>query len=496
MSTEVLYDAPSRADGTDFSAGPDYAASGVSFTTAITGGGTDHFLVQTTGGVKEYYVPGVKPYAGIEVASSDFAFSLDLLSVDYPFEIILRASAFTVSGSWSGYSIKFYGNVGSTGAVTWAKVTSGSYGAETSTGGGVWSYGDRVTVWAQGTTFGVAVNGRTVLTFTDSSFSGTKIMLTAQHNTVAVRFRNLAVATIGAQATTYPYSPDIGWRMPWHIDGSVGASQAGTMTAQQMLDANDENDAIAYSPAVTNGGVIIQVTFPEPRVLTGIFAAFDASVPSVSGCAFQYLGLDGVTWTQGFQDLAVPGTYINTFAMTSLARSVSTNWRTTISNGFQTYPGSIRGVRIVNGSPGFSYNYPLDAFHLYGYIPAGSGVHRLRLWHPHLDIPLSGAYFDLDDIASSSVRTRDFRIKNISTALTANSISVDVQSPLYGTTLTNQFGLRKASDTPGVYVPTLTITSLASGALSEVLTWRRTTPTVQPSRIETPFVRMQTGSFT
>lgn len=116
--------------------------------------------------------------------------------------------------------------------------------------------------------------------------------------------------------------------------------------------------------------------------------------------------------------------------------------------------------------------------HLYGGIAAGQTPDRLRMWHPTLDEPLDdntstdGAHLDWADIAQGTTADKQFRIKNNSATLTANSIVVSTEvltdtSPALGGQITYSDG--------GPFASTVTIPSLAPGALSPVLTVRRST---------------------
>jgi hypothetical protein len=128
-------------------------------------------------------------------------------------------------------------------------------------------------------------------------------------------------------------------------------------------------------------------------------------------------------------------------------------------------------VRIrFNNNNGYG-NPRLCVLHLYGSRPTTS-VDRLAFWHPTTDQAIGTADLDFGDIAQGTSVTKQFRIKNISGTLTANSITLQVSDLLPEYTGT---GLQVSTDNV-TYQNSVNIGNLASGIISPTLYVRRTVP--------------------
>jgi hypothetical protein len=110
--------------------------------------------------------------------------------------------------------------------------------------------------------------------------------------------------------------------------------------------------------------------------------------------------------------------------------------------------------------------------HLYGEYAVD--VTRLAIWHPTLDEEHSGAYFDWGDVPRGTTSTRQFRVKNLDDALTANSVGVTVEA-LTDTTPSVP-GQHSLSADGSTFLPSLNIGALGPGEVSDVLHVMRTTP--------------------
>lgn len=209
--------------------------------------------------------------------------------------------------------------------------------------------------------------------------------------------------------------PDVpGPRMAYDRDGTVVAyltnASSGPVTplnTVNILALNDEEDDGAVQPSLATSSALVWI-FPELRDLVGVF------IPMASGSLQTSTnttnGVDG-TWT----------TQLSTFTGLNMAE-------TTVSarQNIQTLSlTGIRGVKVICGSGPATP----DFIHLYGKPSTGQNPDRLCFWHPTLDQEIGGAYFDWGDIVQGTTATRDFRIKNISSTYTANSVTVTMDCP-------------------------------------------------------------------
>lgn len=202
--------------------------------------------------------------------------------------------------------------------------------------------------------------------------------------------------------------------------------------------------------------------FPEPRTVSGIFlgsSANSVAVDLLEYSANTTTGLDG-TWDTL---AATAGTY-GEFGY----GSVVPEYRNLI------IPVSASGVKAVRWSTkaqGTGYSGTHWTVHIYGSIPTTGSPDRLAIWHPTLDEPIDGAYFDWGDSPRSSSADRTFRVKNLSASLTANDITLSFDALTDGSP--SVAGMHLVSDDGTTFAATETISSLGPGVISSVMTMRR-----------------------
>jgi hypothetical protein len=112
--------------------------------------------------------------------------------------------------------------------------------------------------------------------------------------------------------------------------------------------------------------------------------------------------------------------------------------------------------------------------HLYGEPAPGENPNRLALWHPTLDQRVTPAYFDWGNVPRSSSADRLFRVKNVSSTLTASSVRVAMEA-LTDTTPSVP-GQHSISSDGTTFLAQVNIGSLSPGAISGPLTLRRVIP--------------------
>lgn len=258
-------------------------------------------------------------------------------------------------------------------------------------------------------------------------------------------------------AGNYPNAPS--WRMAHDRDGTQWFKSADGVTLTQLTTAeavtlNDESAGTSIDTAR------LYAIFPEKRDLDGYFVVqywqVGGSVIAIEVSADTTNGVDG-TW------VSLPTVPTSTL--------VSPNYRSVIAS---TSLG-IRAVRFTAvGSQSVDGRVRWSAIHLYGEITAGQSLDRLLLWHPTLDERVPPSYFDWGNVPRNSTATRDFRVKNVSSVKTANTVRVAMEALTDATpSVPGQHALSKSG---GTYLAQQTIDTLAPEAISEVITLRRITP--------------------
>lgn len=288
-------------------------------------------------------------------------------------------------------------------------------------------------------------------------------------------------------------------RLAYDRDGTVGfvidlsTNSVSQMSAGNLVTLNDESSG---SILLINAGnstmdYAYGLIFPELRNIIGV-RNFHSGFGQTGGGSLQYTtnssnGVDG-TWTSigatGYSDVTTG------FSSTVLRTGI-----TAISML------GVKGFRIRrNVGPNFGANswYALT-LHLYGSISAGQTPDRLRMWHPALDEPLDdntsadGAYLDWGDVVRSTTQDRTFRVKNNSSTLTANSINIAASALTDAApTLITQYTFSDG----GAFGASVTVTSLSPGAISGVITVRRTTPSNAALSLWTLRITADPGSWT
>lgn len=263
-------------------------------------------------------------------------------------------------------------------------------------------------------------------------------------------------------AGSYPDAPSR--RMAWDADGSVsfywavnGSDFSTEHGASDKVNMNGEDDSTAPS-GVGSGSPDhwTAVLFPELREIDGAFAA------RVGGSSIQGLdhspdttnGRDG-TWTTEVADLtdytSVPGNYRS--GIVSMAAS------------------SKRGLRIRQNLAGTGSGAGWRAIHIYGEIAAGQTPDRLLIIDETTGLEYT-APRDYGDVPRGSSEDREWRIRNNSASLTANTIQYTAEA------LVRDANTWYTHTLPGgsTYQSTRQIASLAPATTTGVIVTRRVTP--------------------
>lgn len=260
---------------------------------------------------------------------------------------------------------------------------------------------------------------------------------------------------VPAPRIAYDRDGTVGFR----INSGLGGYQA--LTLGQMQTLNDE--AASGYVFTSNGGYWVGFMFPQLRNIAGVLYCirWDTTSTQVQISSNTTNGIDGTWATQA--------------TISSQGESGGmTIYRTGIRS--VAYNG-INGIRFQSNNAGNGND--LLAIHLFGQIAAGQTADRLRMWHPTLDEPLDdntaadGSWLDFAESTRGTAADKTFRIKNNSATLTANSIAITTSAL---TDTTPSVPLQYTFSDGGAFATSINIGNLAPGAISSVITVRRTTP--------------------
>lgn len=258
-------------------------------------------------------------------------------------------------------------------------------------------------------------------------------------------------------AGNFPDAP--AYRIPYDVDGSVlvtlNASAASPVvrTSAERASLNDESGSGFLITGQGNQGGSTQwfgLVLAEYWDLVGYF------VDSPSSAA------PGSWATSSDSTNGQDGTWTTRGGFTSA--ETTQNRRTAIQ---PVSIGNVKAVRFQVNAYIYNAQYTLS-LHLYGNRTVGASVDRVRLWHPTLDQPVGPAYFDWGNRPRSSAATKQFRVKNTSSALTASGVLVSAEALTDATpTVVSQTSF---SLNGGPFGGTQLLDPLPPGATSPILT--------------------------
>lgn len=238
--------------------------------------------------------------------------------------------------------------------------------------------------------------------------------------------------------------------------GVIPYEATGNYTAADLALLNSDKNAsgavgVAYGVGDPCWGTIC-VVFPEARNVTHVYV--------------------GDSMTSGFllSSSTEPGQIKYS---TNTTDGVNGTWTTSVNEVYNRalplFPGARDGISQVSwnnvkGIRWSRYSYSLfagvryHAMHIYGDRP--TNISRLALWHPTLDQEADATTLDFGVTNRGKVYTKQFRVKNLSSTLTANTIGLSANANGdYSPTFVSQMSFNPSS-----------ITSLAAGEISSVCT--------------------------
>lgn len=253
-------------------------------------------------------------------------------------------------------------------------------------------------------------------------------------------------------AGNYPDAPSN--RIPYDRDGTVVLLNGVEVSANTARVLNDDSGGTVAATYGSGSGASGSWTLFFPRLMDIYgYTAYGWASSSGLSSSFQY----SVNATN-----ASDGTWVN---MTG--GNVNGDLR---SPTVATYLG-VRALKCnTSGLGGNS----MALLHVYGKPSTGENTDRLEIWHPTLDQRVGGAYFDWGDIQRTSTADRTFRVKNLSSTLTANTVMVTFNAETDTTPAVAGWHYLSSDGTN--FSSSLSVGSLAPGALSPVYTVRRTVP--------------------
>lgn len=277
----------------------------------------------------------------------------------------------------------------------------------------------------------------------------------------------------------YPGSPAD--RLAWDRDGSVVTitDTAGVMSvmgsaSKRALNSETGDRALTYG--YDNRIREIAVIFP---MAVDLYAFFMAAPLSAGGGGNIHLwtvqvsknttnGRDG-TW------VSTLASSLNPFRQVSPDYRVPDNWNVVVD---RPAAREIRGIRFLGSASSWNSGsfYYLNALHLYGTPSSSATQERVAFWHPSLDVRLPSDGFDWGDVPRGTSADKTFRIKNLSSALTATELEVYVEE--LNNIAPSLTGMHSFSvDGGATFQSRLTIPPLAPGATTAPIILRRVVPT-------------------
>lgn len=262
-------------------------------------------------------------------------------------------------------------------------------------------------------------------------------------------------------------------RLAWDRDGSglVRISKANAVTQLNATVRQVLNDEDTSGLSVTSAMDLkkIVVLFPIPVDLVAFFLSVSSSYSgwSVSLSKDSTTGVDG-TW----EHAAV-------YAGSTIATGVRPEYR---SPGYvKNLPttSAARAVRAVafqvESTSSSAWTGTISSLHLYGYPSDTATTNRLALWHPTADIRLPPDWFDWGNAPRSSSADLSFRIKNLSSTLTAENINLYIEALTPGTPSVAGM-LSISSDGGASFEGYKDVPELAPGEVSDPMILRRVVP--------------------
>lgn len=284
-------------------------------------------------------------------------------------------------------------------------------------------------------------------------------------------------------AGSYPDSPSR--RMAWDDDGTImlrHLDNSGTITELNQTiktEANDEDDnVVAISNGFGDGQRYYWIhLFPELREVDGIYVS--ANSPTFGICPLTA----STDSTNGFD-----GTFTSVLADLNIeAAQTLTGWRDNITSTAKSNVRALKLETIENSGGGGRSWY---STHIYGEITPGQTPDRLLFVEAgsglEFNLPI-----DYGDIPRGSAADLDFKLRNNSAGLTANTVQVTAEDNYKGS------GSWYTFSEGGAFQSTLALaSSIGNGADSPTITIRRIVPDTEALLLHTARIQVNAASWT
>lgn len=271
--------------------------------------------------------------------------------------------------------------------------------------------------------------------------------------------------------------------MAYDADGTIvvvyDASTDTVTTLPQATLQKINSEGVSY-PASTNGYSLpgfgytnspsfMSFVFPERRDVVAYFFGIMgfsgyADFSTVNGIQTSTNTTNGVNGTWSLLSTSVAASY-----------SVVPDYRTpTTISALNIKAIRFNKATLSQGALQNLYDTDIYACHLYGNNTNPSD--KVEFWKPSTDAILAPADLDFGEIRRETVTTKTFRIKNVSSTLTANSVTITASTNATTSGASTVVGEYQFSlDGGTTYASSRTIASIAPGAISAVVTVKRTT---------------------
>lgn len=271
------------------------------------------------------------------------------------------------------------------------------------------------------------------------------------------------------------YADIPGPRMAYDQDGSkVWFSSLGSAysditagSAANLIKVDGSIGVTASTDGNGTGSATICIMFPEPRDFKGLSwggVVYRAGFTDLVGAKVAQYSTDATLPSNGtWNNLGSSGAYWQPF--TNANAVPAREHRASI---YAQSVSAVTGIRITltgNAFQGITFNFGFSGLQLFGVRAASD---HLAFWHPTLDQALDPAAFDWSDVwVGKAAASRQFRLKNRSATLTANSPSVaysDLAGIAFGASTV------QLSTDNSTFVNTISsLSNIAAGAISPIL---------------------------
>jgi hypothetical protein len=133
--------------------------------------------------------------------------------------------------------------------------------------------------------------------------------------------------------------------------------------------------------------------------------------------------------------------------------------------------------------------------HLYGEPDTTAGSTRVAIWKDVTDESITPGWFDWGDVPLSSSADKQFRVKNLSPALTANLVTIQPVAPPQTGTPSSDGQILLSLD-GSAWTPSVEFAAISPGQTSPIVFIRRTTPANALLSNWSPRLDVAVGSWT